>query len=139
MMERVMTFTGSSAAAAFLRRFLPDPLAVRTIQTITARVCADQRSLDQPEQWVERLAPHLASGMVLVIERTMLSPGHGSTEGKTSPRATSPPPRRQSSPSDPAPDPATFSPYGVNEEAQAQILNNAAENGTPFCEECARV
>lgn len=136
LLERVLKFGTPASAATFLRHFAVDPFAVRGLQSILERLgpwCSVHGTSDQ---WIELLAPFLASGRVVVVEQTPRAPAGESTKDAPSPPPM-PPPLRRSGPTPPEPDPATFSP-SADEEAQAQALIEAAKNGTPFCEECAR-
>lgn len=133
-----LSFQNSAAAAAFLRHFAPDQYAVYQFQVLLSWLGLQQGLIEVPEQWIERLAPYLASGRVSVMELVPLAPANPDAQGRTNEATTTPPPKRKDP--DPAPveqqDPATFA--DVDEDAQVQTLVQAAQSGAPFCEACAR-
>lgn len=139
LLERELTFGTPSAAAAFLRHFAHDPFAVRGLHSVLARLGPATSIHEMPDQWIERLAQHLAAGRVAVVEQVPRAPAGESSEVKgPSPASMPPPPRRAETPqSAPEQDKSTFA-HTSDEEAQAQALVDAAKNGTPFCEECAK-
>ena len=141
LLERELVFGADGAAAAFLRNFADDPFALRGFQSVLAQLGDSGSVQEMRDQWIDRLARHLSSGRVTVVEQTPRSPGGKSTEGSQTASAPIPPPvprRLEQAVPVVVPDPPTFSPATVDEEAQVQTLIKAAEDGTPFCEECAK-
>jgi hypothetical protein len=136
--EHPLEFNSSAAAATFLRRFTGSPFAVRRLQSLLSGLGLDHVIHELPEQWIERLAPHLACGRVGVIQLVPHSPAGPSTEGRQAPAQTTPPPPRKDATPPPVeqPDAPTFA--DPDEDAQVQTLVEAAQTGVPFCEACAR-
>ena len=86
---------------------------------------------------VDGLAWQLSSGQLAVVTLGR----HLAPLGKPSVRPEPPPPRpQQKAAPAPAPPPPREAPVPADPGlvAQAKTLVRAAENGTPFCEECAR-
>lgn len=125
----VMRFSSAAQAAVLLHR-LGQSWEYR-------RLAASNRLIDpfrlSQDQILEALARQMAAGWLLVERRWRDIP---STRDLPPQKVVVP--RKAPVPdAPPAADPSTFDP-DHDALSQAETLTNAAENGAPFCEECAR-
>src|SRR5882724_5247221 len=88
-----LEFSNHDAAATFLRKFSGNALAIRGLESIVLQAGGVRQFDELPEQWIDRLAPHLVSGRVVVAEQVPRAPaGDASEVPGPSPQPTPPVP-----------------------------------------------
>lgn len=134
-----LSFEGKAQALQFLRRFLHDPFHMAYFRRLLARAAGGVRPAAQDDlELLEVMAGWLVSGRLRALQRPVL------VMPQTAPQPRQPKeavrfgpelepqapqkPQRAPLPESSWPDPAQ----------QFQALAQAAEEGTPFCEECMK-
>jgi hypothetical protein len=123
-------------ALLFLRRFSTSSGAMGNMREFVRKCKALPNACTMRDDVVqEQLASAIASGEAVIGFRTLNRIG-GGVAPPFGPTAPPPPPASKVQPSW-EPDPATF-PASHDAGSQAQALLAAAQNGSPFCEECQK-
>jgi len=149
----VIRFHDEVSAADWLSRFYADPMAMATLRSVasTSRIGIPLGSLADDEL-IRQIALFLHSGY-LHAHSIPFRPVGQRVAGQPSANADPPPPapaapgaqnRSSASSASAAPpppvapaDPDTF-PSSIDGKTTAAALCSAADDGTPFCEECAK-
>ncbi|HVC59661.1 MAG TPA: hypothetical protein VND19_04755 [Acetobacteraceae bacterium] len=160
----MVVFAGPAVSDDFVSGILKTPANQRALEAALEHPAGRRHSVVPPMRDAPRhfsrpadapAAPALRVGWLLATRLLALVPRdpsrrqlrlvwvdhHVAVAGDTSPPAAGPPPRNVSAP---APASSSNAPASVLPDApddvspQAQTLIDAAEDGTPFCEECAR-
>jgi hypothetical protein len=129
-----------SSALAFLRRLRTSAGAMWNLrQFVWKSTGSTDLSRIDDDQILEQVATLVSSGEAVIGFRMLLRGGGGGAEEaparpQPAPAAAPPSPRAER---EREADPPTFVPHH-DAAMQAQALIAAAQNGVPFCEECAR-
>jgi len=132
------------AALLWLRAYIADPGNGAALRALLAHQGVAVASLDDHDVALE-VAARLATGRLAILDvpaETRLEPSEAPAAPEAPPApapAAAPPTPRREPVREPEPvlEPATFEP-SVQDE-QAEMLERAAAEGTPFCEECERL
>jgi hypothetical protein len=131
--EDCLQFRGSETdAQQWLGRFRHDPFAMNDLHALWLRT-SNERLTD--DQLVQMLSWWLRTGRIRAYHPWMEIQGGGMDESQPSP---APAPRQATSTSPPPTSESATLPPDADAGGIAAAQRDAADDGTPFCEECAR-
>jgi hypothetical protein len=139
--DRLLPFSDERAARDLLRGLLHDAAAMGQLRRLLHEESFRDLSDSSDHEVIDTLARRIVSGRWTIVSRAGRRPPLIPATAKPV-LAPAPPPKpertRAPAPAPPQPTAPTPQPATQGMTAQAEALTEAARDGTPFCEECAK-